>query len=62
MKLLLVVLKLGALLDDLLEEDVVLVLAQYPLRELFVLRLQGQSLLVMLLLEVLLDDLPMLLP
>lgn len=41
MKLLLVVLKLGALLDDLLEEDVVLVLAQYPLRELFVLRLQG---------------------
>lgn len=62
MKLLLVVLKLGALLDDLLEEDVVLVLAQYPLRELFVLRLQGQPLLVMLLLEVLLDDLPMLLP
>lgn len=62
MKLLLVVLKLGALLDDLLEEDVVLVLAQYPLRELFVLKLQGQPLLVMFLLEVLLDDLPMLLP
>lgn len=62
MKLLLVVLKLCALLYDLLEEDVVLVLAEYPLRELFILRLNGKPLLVMLLLEVLLDDLPMLLP
>ena len=62
LKLLLVVLKLGAFLDNLLEEDVILVLAEHLLGELLVLGRHGQSLLVVLLLQVLLDDLPMLLP
>lgn len=62
LKLLLIVLKLGAFLDDFLEEDIVLILAEYPLRELFVFSWNGQTFLVMFLFEIFLDDLPVLPP